>query len=266
MKSNRWTLLVLMALTLGSGGALLHNGALANSEPKSPTKGTSLDRPGIAPEIVAQGTDKKKAAENPGGTPEDADEKKAPVEPKNLEEAKAFLKERDEAIRKLNTEVDRQKGLTRRAENKLEEIEKKKTALKNKKSKEDKVVRCALGRPENTKDQRKCVAKILKKMRPEAAAKVVAKWSQPLAIDILFLVKARIAAPVLAAMPSDVAAKITAGMAAGKLRKKPDPPKASEDDRSRRPRATRPQPGGGPEPTLTRIKKKQQPDKQGTQP
>ena len=66
-------------------------------------------------------------------------------------------------------------------------------------------------------------------MRPEAAALVVARWSDPLTIKIFWRLSARISAPILAAMDPQAAAKITAGMANGKLKPKPKPAPDADD-------------------------------------
>ena len=73
----------------------------------------------------------------------------------------------------------------------------------------------ALQPPEAHEERRSRVADILKKMKPKKGADMVAKWSDIVAIDIMWRLPARISAAVLAAMPAEVSARITRKMATG---------------------------------------------------
>ena len=73
----------------------------------------------------------------------------------------------------------------------------------------------ALQPPEAHEERRSRVAAILKKMKPQAGAEMVSKWSDIVAIDIMWRLPARISAAVLAAMPAEIAARITRKMATG---------------------------------------------------
>ena len=59
------------------------------------------------------------------------------------------------------------------------------------------------------------VAAILKKMKPRDAAKVVTLWPDDVALDVLWRLKPRVAAPTLGAMKPQDASRLTAKMARG---------------------------------------------------
>ena len=73
----------------------------------------------------------------------------------------------------------------------------------------------ALQPPEAHEERRSRVADILKKMKPKKGADMVGKWSDIVAIDIMWRLPARISAAVLAAMPAGDSARITRKMATG---------------------------------------------------
>jgi len=112
----------------------------------------------------------------------------------------------------------------------------------------------ALQPPEAHEERRTRVAAILKKMKPKSGAKVVAKWSDIVAIDIMWRLPARISAAVLAAMPAEAAARITRKMATGwgaddaakeDAKKAKEAEEAKEEDASTdKPAEKPPAPGG----------------------
>lgn len=224
MTGNRWTILTLVGLTLGSGGALLQSGAFASPEVVPATRANT-------PIMLAQVTPEKKdgdpaAADTPDGDAADEDkDKKKVVDPKTPAEWRELLKKKETEITDLKGQLD-----TVAQKMGLQEKNAKEAAAKAAKNIEAWKLKCrggprggvgsALGPPEVEEKRLAGVAKILKKMRPESAARMVDGWTEPLTIDIFWRVPARIAAPILAAMPPKDAAKITTGMADARLKKK----------------------------------------------
>jgi flagellar motility protein MotE (MotC chaperone) len=240
MNSNRWFFLILAAIALGSGGALLHSGALASE--KTPDQGVLLAQGGdpVTPDPGGANDDENQNSSNkspgddddggldPGGDDDEGNMADADVKlPKGVKDVKAWaqrLKKEQEVLNNARAQlsIDQQKfkadqdGLAAKSK-KLQADKKAADRLKSL------GVKGALSPPgekglsADEKARLDKVAKIVKKMKPKAAALMMIskEWKPALARKVFFRLKARISAPILSAMPPDKAGEITRGMAIG---------------------------------------------------
>ncbi len=71
--------------------------------------------------------------------------------------------------------------------------------------------------PEELEENAKMVAALVKKMKPSAASEMLQRWDEPLIIDVLKRLSARVASPILGKMPADISGRITSRMLTGEV-------------------------------------------------
>ena len=71
--------------------------------------------------------------------------------------------------------------------------------------------------PEELEENAKIVAALVKKMKPTTASEMLQRWDEPLIIDVLKRLSARVASPILGKMPADISGRITSRMLTGEV-------------------------------------------------
>jgi flagellar motility protein MotE (MotC chaperone) len=208
MSANPWVFLGLATVAVGSGTLLLEREGTAAEQ-----EGSSLYLAQIDGPVLAQADPE----------PADADEEEEILPPDGVESPEQWAK----ILAKQAKDLERREQDLQIAQQELESERKQvETDMASAvKAKEDAEKICrgqskggvsrALQPPEAHEERRTRVAAILKKMKPKKGALMVAKWSDIVAIDIMWRLPARISASVLAAMPAEISGRITRKMATG---------------------------------------------------
>jgi flagellar motility protein MotE (MotC chaperone) len=70
---------------------------------------------------------------------------------------------------------------------------------------------------EELEENAKIVAALVKKMKPSTASEMLQRWDEPLIIDVIKRLSARVASPILGKMPAAVSGRITSRMLTGEV-------------------------------------------------
>lgn len=154
---------------------------------------------------------------------EDGADPDAPPSDKTVWEAS--LAAREQALSRtqaaLNREMERSEEILKRAEAKLEEAQ----LIRHYAEKACGGTIIAGGpvkgflppTPEELEENAKIVAALVKKMKPTTASAMLQRWDEPLIIDVLKRLSARVASPILGKMPADISGRITSRMLTGEV-------------------------------------------------
>ena len=155
-------------------------------------------------------------------TPDAATSPEPPADKKVWE---ASLAAREQALARtqaaLNREMERSEEILKRAEAKLQEAQ----LIRHYAEKACGGTVIAGGpvkgflppTPEELEQNAKIVAELVKKMKPTTAAQMLQRWDEPLIIDVLKRLSARVASPILGKMPAEISGRITSRMLTGEV-------------------------------------------------
>jgi flagellar motility protein MotE (MotC chaperone) len=207
MSANPWIFLGLATVAVGSGTLLLDREGTAAEQDVSSLHLAQIDGP-----VLAQADPEPADAEEEEILPPDgveSPEQWAKILAKNAKDLER--REQDLQIAQQELQTERKQVETDMAA----AVKAKEDAEKICRGQSKGGVSRALQPPEAHEERRTRVASILKKMKPKKGALMVAKWSDIVAIDIMWRLPARISASVLAAMPAEISGRITRKMATG---------------------------------------------------